>query len=690
MQHIKAMGIMLYPNQAINKLKRVCFLVALTLPLWSYSQQENHKKHAQTEVDSVKTNILKEVVLIASKKKLFYQQEPKPLASVDEFLDSAQKVNMIKRGAYAWEPAVNNMVSERLSVTIDGMRIFAACTDKMDPITSYVDVSNLSKITVASGQEGSEHGVCVGGAIDLELDKTGFKEDYFKVNIESGFESNNKQKIIGADLNFADTNFYVDADVIYRNADNYFAGGGEEVLYSQFEKYNLSFNGGVLLKNESKLTTSFIFDEARNVGYPALPMDVSLARAFIGSVSYEQLHLGQLTHWESKLYANSITHIMDDSKRPDVPIRMDMPGWSDTYGFYSQAQLNKQKHNVLFKVDGYYNRALAEMTMYPNDPNQSAMFMLTWPDVHTLNSGIYVQDQITFAQSDLKVSTRLSFQNNRVADEFGLNSLKIFYPDMEASQNRFLTSMAAQYHKKINAFDVAAGLSYATRAPSVSEGYGFYLYNSSDNHDYIGNPNLKNEQALELNGSVALNKKTFNISLDANAFKMPNYIIGEVDTNLSPMTIGAEGVKVYQNLDYAVITNVALSSAYKISKTLNLNGVISYHRGIDNDQRNLPFISPLAYGATLKYHKKTFNGELAMRGAGKQIHYNPDFGEDQSDAYTIFSLALGKTFYVSKNQLYLKTGVENIFDTYYSTYSDWNNIPRMGRNIYVSLSYKIN
>ena len=65
---------------------------------------------------------------------------------------------LIKRGAYAWEPVLNDMSSERLSVTIDGMRIFGACTDKMDPVTSYVDVSNLKEVHVSGGQQGAEQG----------------------------------------------------------------------------------------------------------------------------------------------------------------------------------------------------------------------------------------------------------------------------------------------------------------------------------------------------------------------------------------------------------------------------------------------------------------------------------------------------------------------------------------------------
>jgi len=37
----------------------------------------------------------------------------------------------------------------------------------------------------------------------------------------------------------------------------------------------------------------------------------------------------------------------------------------------------------------------------------------------------------------------------------------------------------------------------------------------------------------------------------------------------------------------------------------------------------------------------------------------------------------------------VKLGAENIFDTYYSTFSDWNNIPRRGRNLFVNLNYVI-
>ncbi|WP_246139901.1 TonB-dependent receptor [Flagellimonas hymeniacidonis] len=341
-------------------------------------------------------------------------------------------------------------------------------------------------------------------------------------------------------------------------------------------------------------------------------------------------------------------------------------------------------------MDGFYNRSLAEMTMYPNNPNEQEMFMLTWPDVRTVNSGFYAEDEISLKESSLKLSTRLAIQGFNVADEFGLNSLRIFYPEMNQRQTRFLKSVSAAYHRKFKTFHINGGLSYGDRAPSVSEGFGFYLFNSFDNHDYIGDPDLKNEKAIETNVKVSLPLKKINIGLEANYFHTMDFIIGEVNPDLSVMTIGAEGVKVYKNLEYADLYNISLDTKYEITPELLWTGLISYHRGTDQDGQNLPFISPIAYNSMVQYTSGTFSGSLTMRGAADQVNFNPVFGEDLSNAYTVFSMALGKSFPVNNDTVYVKAGVENIFDEFYSTYTDWNNIPRMGRNFFMTISYAIN
>ena len=669
-------------------MKRVVITsILILISLGSFSQETTEA----VSQDSILTTKLNEIIIVGRRKLSNYRQE-KTLSSLDTYLEKSNRITMIKRGNYAWEPSLNNMSTDRLNVTIDGMQIFGACTDKMDPVTSYVDVSNLEKVAINSGQEGSENAHCVGGSIDLKLPNSKFYDTGLKTSVDLGFETNGNYSSTGVDLDYSKSNFYLGVDGIYRNSENYRAGGDNEVNYSQFEKYNVSVQSGYKLSETHSIDANVIYDRANDIGYPALPMDVSLAEALIASVSHNYKNdESALRSWETKLYFNSITHVMDDSNRPDVPIRMDMPGWSDTYGFYSKVNYAHNKHNLTLNWSSYYNKSLAEMTMYPNDPGQNAMFMYTWPDVRTFYTGVYVKDQMPVTEKGtLSISTRLGYQNNRIASNVGLESLRIFYPEISDQKSRFLMSFTSNYKLDYNTHDLSFGLGYGERAPSVSEGYGFFLFNSFDGYDYIGNPTLKNEKSVDANVSFNYKLKNAKIGVETSFFHIRDYIIGTIDNNVSPMTIGANGVRTYEALEYATIFNVFLNSNYTITKHWSVNGSIGYNYGKGSDKNNLPLISPIAYLAELNYTMPKFNAALELTGNTTQTAYSSIYGEDRTPAYGILNLNLGNSFNLKDSRLVLKYGIENILDTNYSTYADWNNIARQGRNFYLNASYVLN
>ena len=641
------------------------------------------------EVDSLKTKELKEVLVVGTKAPL-HEKQGKTLATLDEFLQKSTKVDLIKRGAYAWEPIINGMASERTVITIDGMRIFGACTDKMDPVTSYVEVSNLSEATISSGQQGSCHGNTIGGSIDLKRSQRQFTNVGWEFFVNSGYETNNRQKIIGSAINYVDSLFYVDTDIMFRDAENYKAGNDKEIQFSQFRKLNLSATSGYRLAPNKNIEASVIFDRATDVGYPALPMDVSLAEALITSVKFNyKPNLEQIDNWETKLYFNTITHTMDDTKRPDVPIHMDMPGWSDTYGFYSKINGKYKKHQFLGNLNSFYNRSVAEMTMYPSNPNENLMFMYTWPDVRTLYAGIYLEDNFEInCHSNFKFTTNLGFHNNNVASDFGLQSLQIFYPEMEASKSRFLKSISTNYFYNKDGISYGFGMGYGERAPSVSEGYGFYLFNSFDGFDYIGNPNLKNEKSLEGNANIGFKKAKWQTKLSASYFHIYDYIIGIPDASVAPMTIGANGIKVYTALDYATILSSDFTVSYQLSDFWVWKGQFVYNLGKDNENNGLPFMSPFNYMTSLGFRPGKFSSELQLKGNATQTEYNAFYGEDKTPDYAIVSANFGYKFTFEKSKMIVNTGVENMFDVNYTTYTDWKNIPRMGRNIFINLMFQ--
>ena len=637
--------------------------------------------------DTIQPQHIQEVIVIGTTK--ISSKENKPLGSIDEYLQRSAKVEMIKRGAYAWEPLINGLPTERTLVTIDGMRIFGACTDKMDPITSYIEVSNLMEASIISGQEGSCHGNTIGGAIDLKRNKMGFGQKKWNFNLNSGYESVNQQKIFGAGTNLKTEKFYTDVNFMMRDAENYKAGGNLEIPFSQFQKINVSGISGLKIGANKLVEVSVIYDKANDVGYPALPMDVSIAEALITSLKFQMLPGSDfLKSWETKIYFNTIMHRMDDTKRPNVPIHMDMPGWSKTYGYYSHLKSVFKNHNVLFNINGFMNKSSAEMTMYPVDINEKLMFMLTWPDVRTLAQSIYLEDQIKVNDnSSLRLSASVTMHQNKIESEFGLNSLQIFYPEMNPEKTRMLKSFAANYQFDKNRFQAGFGLGYGDRAPSVSEGYGFYLFNSFEKYDYIGNPKLKNESSLEANAFIGVKKEKYSAKVSASYFHMSDYIVGKIIHNLVPMTIGANGVKKYTALDYATLFNMSLTTELQIADPLKWIVQLVYTHGKDHQGENLPFMSPFSYQTALRYDKNNFATEVSVFGNAKHQEFAAQYGEAETPDYTIVNANVGYLFPLGQTKIYTKIGVENLFDHYYTTYSDWNKIPRPGRNFFINMNF---
>ena len=617
------------------------------------------------------------------------------VATIDEHLQELNHVELVRRGSYAWEPTVNNMQTERLSTTIDGMKIFYACTDKMDPVTSYVESGNLQSISLNSGLNGNPQATGnIGGALDLRLRKVGFLRDdnirgISEWNAQVGYETNGNVQVYGTDGAYSSRRFYVNGGAFFRHADNYKAGGNKKVDFSKFQKVNAFVNSGYQVAANDAIEGTFIYDRASDVGYPALNMDVSKAEAFITSLAYKHLFEdSKLESWETKGYYNHITHVMDDTTRPDVEIHMDMPGESWTAGAYSLLTGEYGKHQTQLNIDGYYNRLFADMTMYPG--GAAPMYMVTWPDVGTLNVGASLTDNIRLTDaSSLHLSGKLSWQHQRLNNEEGYKALSVFFPGMQQAYHQTTGRIAANYQLSIVNSRLSIGAGWGSRAPTVTEAYGYYLNNTFDQYDYIGNPRLKNESAIEVNGSYQLSILNFQLSTDINAFFFSNYIIGQFEDRLSAMTVGAEGVKVYGNIDHATIANTSLTAEWRPVSGLRWSAKGTYSVGRDDDGEPLPLIAPFTYQSRLTYATGPLSLQAEVKGHTRQAKYGKKYGETETAAWTIVNLSANYQFSIKHYQLALRAGVENLFDKYYATYADWCHIPQKGRNIYVNLSFEI-
>lgn len=645
-----------------------------------------------TPSDSLKPKML-ESVLIQSFKidndrfQNFYRTSKS--ATTEDILCHMEGVYLIRRGAYGQEPLIRGLSGGQLSLTIDGMKMFGACTDKMDPITIYIEPQNLDNISITPSSSGSAFGSTVGGSVNMKLAEADFSKPLSaKAGATYYSASNGFTTFAVVNKRLSKSAFRLSS--VYRDNQNYSAGGGDIVENSQYRKLNLALSAKWSFKKADTLRADVLTDYGWKIGFPALTMDVGVARTYMASVTFNRYRPEKfLPILILKGYANSIYHEMDDTHRPDVAMHMDMPGRSFTTGFFAEGNLRKMdKHNIKFRADGYLNSALAEMTMYPE--NEEPMYMETWPASSRLVTGLYGNDVVQLSpETQFSASARVDWAVTQLKEGIGLDQLRIFYPSVPEFQPQMASTFTAAFSQYfLSDFQLSIQSGYGQRLPTLSEYAGFYLFNRMDGYDYLGNPELKTEKSWNENVSINYLSKRFELQVTAYAQQFKDYIFSKTDEALIPMTPGATGVRVYENIDGATYRGVDTKFVFFLSRTFQLIDQVKYVRATTSQNEPLPLIPPLTHLLSVKYQVRNFNVQFDLEQAAEQNQINAAYGEDATPGYAIANMRLGWQIVKQPLTYVLQTGIENMFDKNYWAHLDWGNIPRPGRNIYVTLEIK--
>jgi iron complex outermembrane recepter protein len=608
--------------------------------------------------------------------------------STDQLLQDLAKVEMMRRGAFAAEPVMRGLASERYRTTIDGMRIYGACTDKMDPVSSYVEKNNMEALKLSFG--GNDLDADFGPAIHFNLKKPNFNSSKPVIG-QAGvnFSSSDRGFNQFMDFNLNNTALAFRGNFAHRKSENYRPGGGGRVAFSQYEKINYSAAIAYRLHEKTLVSFDFLGDDAWNVGYPSLPMDVSFAKAKLFSLGIYHAGKDGKADYEVKLYHNFIKHAMDDSQRPDVSMRMDMPGETATSGLNLKSGLINNASNILlFNLESYYTRAYAEMTMYPEEGKP--MFMLTWPD--TRRYGIKPSFSFSWNLSEnnkLNAGAGVELASSGI-NGLGKKQLEIFYGPVDGKNIQPLFSGKIDYSLNLNRYWSIIGLlSFSERLPAVSEHYGYYLFGLYDGYDYLGNPNLKKEGLAVSQVTINFIKSRWRMNADIYRFDFHNYIMGVADSKLSPMTMGANGVKIYSNIGEAQMLGAEMEFDVSLSEKVKLMNTFAYCHGNDTDGEPLPMLPPFKNQLSFEYQWNNFRLQPAAIWAAQQNRVSDKFHEKKSPSFFLMHFKAQKNYDVGKGRISIAAGVENILDRRYKEHLDWGNIPRQGRSFFTNFSWQL-
>jgi len=495
-------------------------------------------------------------------------------------------------------------------------------------------------------------------------------------------------------------------DGVYRKNENYSDGNNRIVPFSQFEKINIH---SAVKYNPDKISSfkaDALFDLAHNVGYPALPMDVSLAQAMLFAVEYQRKTTTEL---KAKIYFNQVVHIMDDSKRDSlyllknkpvgksdsVYMRMDMPGKSSTLGAYVQLIIPwNEKNKLTLKADNYTNNSIAEMTMhmrYVGSSPETPMYMQTWPAMLRNVSGIFVENSTYLSDNlTLVANGRVDYNIDNLQSKYGQEQFSVFNYSLPKTQSKLVKSLnvSAQYRFS-NSISLIASTGYAERMPTIGERLGFYLFNAYDGYDYIGNPYLKAEKSNFFRADLQLTQSNIKVNFNQSFSLIQDYIMGITNSQIPAMNFYAKGIRVYSNVPHAKMYSADLQVLYSPLKSLTVFLLSKFTLGEINNSDPMPLIPPLKNIVAIQYEKNNLSLQAECESALAQNRINVNYGEQITPAYTVFNVKSSYRFTLSKLAFNVGLGITNLLNKAYYEHLDWGRINRPGRSVelYLKMSY---
>ena len=690
--------------QINTRMRTSLFLLCLLLAFSNHLQAQQIKDITKDTVHIREVTVTQNIILNDENAVKYYQSFYS--SGIDKINERLGSVSLISRGAYAKEPVLNGFTAGQINVTIGGMKMFGACTDKMDPVTSYIEPVNLKIIQINQGTTGNKNGSTIGGTFDMQLQLP--EKSVFKLEAGANYETVSNGKTVFFLSNYGREKWAYRVSGVYKHYSSYTDGNGNEVPFTQYEKVNLLQSVLFSPATGHNLVFDWLLDDAFNIGYPALPMDVSRAKGRIYSLQYNPAQFLNMSEFRAKVYYNNVYHLMDDSKRDSlyfvknshtretdsVYMKMDMPGWSRTYGAFAEGKTRWSNRNLLsFKLESYSNWQKAEMTMYMNNlsnPGEPPMYAETWPEHRRTVSGIFLKNDYALSRMFiLSIDVRTDFSLSKVLSEQGRRQFSSLGYDVDKSYNKLIKS--ANFTIAFNPatpWQAEAGVGFGERLPTLSEQFGFYLFNAHDGYDYTGNPNIKTEKSLNFFGNVNYTQQRFKFSIESRYNHISDYIIGLIAPDYEALNLYAAGTKKYENINFARMFSSNFQLLWKPVPLLEFFNNLKYNWGETHDHEPLPMMPPLKNLFTIHFEKGNYQFQLENESSAAQNRINTSYGETKTPGFTLFHIRTGYKIQTGKSSIMINVGVENLMDKTYSEHLDWGNNNRPGRNFYFMISYK--
>jgi iron complex outermembrane receptor protein len=661
-------------------------------------------EEVQMQTIDVNASIDSEVI------KEIHGEDVKSADLADALFKQSPSVSLVRRSGIANDIIVRGQKKDNISVTIDGVKIYGACPNRMDPPVSHVLTNNIDYIEINEGPYNVEDFGVLSADVKVHTLKP---EKAFHGDVNLGFGSWGYQKASATLTGGTDTvRFLISGSA--ETSEQYADGDGNDFVgqiarniaegvapawaqyqkrYQDMDAYDKKTLMAKLFWNitdHQELRLSYTANRSDDVLYPSSKMDAIYDDSDIYHAEYIAKDLGTYSkELYLQLYRSEVEHPMSTMYR----VSAEQKGFEMTHKLNTQADGAKLKntfdlknHTITAGID--YSLRNWDGGYYKNGtPLPPAKFHSIW-DVDTENIAFFVSDTIHLDKWVLDMGLRY--------DDTSIDSANPAQQDHDYSElNGYINGT---YHID-ESLKVFAGFGKSSRVPDAKE---LYWIGSMGNE--IGTPDLDNTINYEFDLAIEKQWESNIVKFKAFYSMLDNFIAYNNDNTMTMMGKPV-AYHAYENVD-ATIYGFELTGTYVAMESLYFDYGLAYQRGEKDHPltgqtgTDMPEIPPLKLNAAVNYDwDETFNlrAEFVASAAWTDIDW--ENGEQELSGYGILNLKATKTF---ATNFELTVGVDNLFDKTYAvsnTYKDLillttggdNNVMLMnepGRYVYTNLRYR--
>jgi iron complex outermembrane receptor protein len=612
---------------------------------------------------------------------------------VGDYLRSIPNVAGIRKGGGSIDPVIRGFKFSQLNVVMDGgMKIENGCPNRMDPVSSHVEVEELSLINVVKGPYLLNYGPALGGVINLQTEDP---HPYTKFEIHGnavfGYETNWDGAKEYFTLYGGNSKLYFRASGGYRKYGDYSSGkiDGETTTFkTSFTKYNYGAKAGWAINPKQNILLSYSESHGRDVMFPALTMDEKSDDTRMMAMDYSAKNISEMIKTvDVKVYRTNVKHLMDNSNRETWNAKQ-MVADVDAINTGGKALfgMGMKNHNLSAGLDfeNIYKDGVRTMTMLMMGTTSTRKFNL-WNKAVIQNAGIFAGYNTIFNSFTVDAALRVDFNNADSEDTLVLIKDGVEYFNETASQFLNFSANLGLSYKITEKLTASLAIARGTRSPNMLERYIKLLGVGYDTYDYLGNPQLKPETNNEVDLTLKYSDPKLGI-INLNSFYsyVKDYISAEMlpSSVIMPATLGAPGVKQFVNVDNATFTGFELGytspQKYKlgvsviaaltygripeVTKYIITSGKVTGDTLIKNDA--LPEIPP--FETTISINYRLLHGKLipkvSYRLVAAQHHVSEAFYEPETPGFSLLNCSV--SYNLSKN-IDINAGVNNILDVSY-------------------------